>query len=288
MPDQNLRNKISSLGFGCMSLTGEQDLTNSLIHKAIDHGITFFDTADMYNGGKNEQWLGKALKGKREQIVLATKVGHVWDEHSYEWAPSYERVIGGCEDSLRRLQTDHIDLYQLHGGTLEDPIDDLIEAMEELKSAGKIREWGVSSIRPNVIREYLNRANPFSFMMQYSLLDRRPEESCKALLDQHDTALLARGPIAKGLLAGKPARPYLDHSEEEVQKIQQLLEEASDPLTLALHFLKYDPIVTSAVVGVRTPQQLDDILKASDTAVSEDRIREVAALIPAHKYTKHR
>src|SRR6202034_3432729 len=98
--------------------------------------------------------------------------------------------------------TDYIDLYQLHGGTIDDPIDETIEAFELLQQQGKIRYYGISSIRPNVISEYVQRSNIISVMMQYSLLDRRPEESCLQLLQQNNIGVLARGSVAGGLLAG--------------------------------------------------------------------------------------
>src|SRR5439155_6440883 len=112
----------------------------------------------------------------------------------------------------------YIDLYQLHGGTINDPIDDSIEAFELLKQQGKIRFYGVSSIRPNVIREWIKRSSIVSVMMQYSLLDRRPEEACLDLLLQNNIGVVTRGSLAQGLLLGKPLKPYLGFSEEQVQK----------------------------------------------------------------------
>jgi aryl-alcohol dehydrogenase-like predicted oxidoreductase len=168
---------VSELSFGCMSLGNDANENTLIIRRAIDHGINLFDTADLYQKGYNEETLGKALAGIRTQVYAATKVGNQWksDESGWEWKADKTYILQAVEESLKRLKTDYIDLYQLHGGTLEDPIDDIIEAFEVLKKAGKIRYYGISSIRPNVIKEYAKRSGISSVMTQYSLLDRRPE-----------------------------------------------------------------------------------------------------------------
>src|SRR5690606_13042544 len=122
------------------------------------------------------------------EIILATKVGNRFEEgkKGWSWDPSKKYIKSAVKDSLRRLQTDYIDLYQLHGGTIDDPIDETIEAFEELKQEGIIRYYGISSIRPNVIREYVQKSNIVSVMMQHSLLDRRPEESVLELLAENN------------------------------------------------------------------------------------------------------
>src|SRR5690606_31846925 len=125
-------------------------------------------------------------------------------------------------------QTDHIDLYQLHGGTIDDPIDETIDAFETLRTAGKIRYYGISSIRPNVIREYVSRSNISTVMMQYSLLDRRPEESCLPLLAEKRITVLARGTVAGGLLINKAPKEYLEHPQQQVEQTQQQLQQIAD------------------------------------------------------------
>ncbi|HJT74720.1 MAG TPA: aldo/keto reductase, partial [Chitinophaga sp.] len=185
---------VSEISFGCMSLGTDSAANAQLIHRALELGINFFDTADLYQQGENEKQLGNALKGKRAEALIATKAGNQWNsDGSWNWNPHPDYLRKALEDSLRRLQTDYIDLYQLHGGTLEDPIDDIIALFEELKQQGKIRYYGISSIRPNVIREYVARSGIVSVMMQYSLVDRRPEESCFPLLLEHNISVLARG-----------------------------------------------------------------------------------------------
>lgn len=185
---------VSEIGFGCMSL-GSDDAANArLIHHACEQGVNFFDTADLYEHGQNETSVGKALQDRRSAVIIATKVGNQWKEDGsgWDWNPKKAYIIAAVEASLQRLQTDYIDLYQLHGGTLDDPIDETIAAFETLQQQGKIRYYGISSIRPNVIREYVQRSHIVSVMMQYSLLDRRPEETCLPLLQENNIGVLAR------------------------------------------------------------------------------------------------
>ena len=187
--------KISRIAFGSMSLSMGESAGIQLIYEAIGMGVNFFDTADLYDKGANEEMVGKALKDQRSKVVLATKVGNQWraDGSGWDWNPSKEYILECVDKSLKRLQTDYIDLYQLHGGTLEDPIDDVIETFESLQAQGKIRYYGISSIRPNVIREYVKRSSIVSVMSQYSLLDRRPEESVFPLLKEKNIGVLVRG-----------------------------------------------------------------------------------------------
>src|SRR5690606_1820086 len=120
----------------------------------------------------------------------------------WSWDPSKQWITEAVHKSLKRLQANYIDVFQLHGGTLDDDIDEVIDTMESLKKEGLIREYGISSIRPNVIERFLNKSNAVSVMMQYSLLDRRPEEWF-SLLEKKPTSLLSRGTLAKGLLTNE-------------------------------------------------------------------------------------
>ena len=259
---------ISKIGFGCMSLQPTQKDFPFLIDQAIDNGINFFDTADLYDAGQNEINIGKAVRAKRNKVIIATKVGNQLraDGTGWDWNPRKKYIITAAEQSLRRLQTDYIDLYQLHGGTIEDPIDETIEAFELLQQQGKIRHYGISSIRPNVIREYVERSNIVSVMMQYSLVDRRPEETCLALLKKNNIGVLARGTVAGGLLAGKTATPYLGFSEAEIMTVSKAVQAVTPPnsnaATTAIRFVLQQPAISSAVVGVRTENQLKEVLQA--------------------------
>lgn len=286
---------ISHIGLGCMSLPVDEVQGLALLHRAMDLGINFLDTADIYQHGKNEVIVGKAIRDRRVKIILASKVGNVnrADGRSLDWNPSKEHILSGIEASLKRLNTDYIDLYQLHGGTIQDNIDETIEAFEQLKQQGKIRHYGISSIRPNVIREYIQRSSIVSVMMQYSLLDRRPEEECLDLIYQNNIGVLARGSVAQGLLIGKPSKTYLALDERQVRKSTDAVSSLSGNLrTCAQTSIRYvlrHPAVTSAVVGASTIQQLED---AAGTMFSPELTVEEMDLLKKSgspdKYRDHR
>jgi aryl-alcohol dehydrogenase-like predicted oxidoreductase len=285
---------VSEIGFGCMSL-GHDDVDNArLIHHALDLGINFFDTADLYEHGQNEMTVGKALQAKRAAVIIASKVGNQWKEDGsgWNWNPGKDYIIAAVEASLKRLQTDYIDLYQLHGGTLEDPIDETIAAFETMQQQGKIRYYGISSIRPNVIREYVKRSHMVSVMMQYSLLDRRPEETCFPLLLENNIGVLARGSVAKGLLVDKPAAPYLNYTEEAVEAaaaINALSSPSRGAAQTALRFVLQQPAISSAIVGIRTAAQLEDALRAVQApALQPEEIVALKQVIPVNRYEQHR
>lgn len=286
---------VSCIGFGSMSLKEGSAVAEKLVREALDGGINYFDTADLYEKGHNEEIIGKALKGKRNEAVIATKVGNRWkkDGSGWDWDPRKEYILSAVEDSLRRLGTGHIDLYQLHGGTIEDPIDETIEAFELLVQQGKIRYYGISSIRPNVIRAWTERSRIVSVMMQYSLLDRRPEESCLDLLHGKGIAVLARGAVAQGLLVDKPSKPYLDHNEAAVRRAAEAVQSMSGPersaAQTAAGFVLNHPAITSAVVGIRTHQQLQEALHIPAVPpLSSTELQTLQTAAPALVYKEHR
>ncbi|SEA65778.1 aldo/keto reductase [Pedobacter hartonius] len=286
--------KVSRIGFGCMSLTGSTKENELIVHQALEMGINYFDTADLYENGENEKKTGSLIRSRRDQVVLATKVGNQYraDGSGWDWNPSKEHILSSVEASLKRLQTDYIDLYQLHGGTIDDPIDETIGAFELLKQQGKIRYYGISSIRPNVIREYVKRSAIVSVMMQYSLLDRRPEEECFELLEHHGISVLSRGSIAQGLLVDKPSKPYLGWSAEEVSQaaaaVQQVTGKGSMAQTAIRFVLQHQP-VSSAVIGIRTLAQLEDITAASDLSpLTAEEMNLLAGVRASQRYSEHR
>ena len=281
---------VSEVAFGCMSLGSDQRENNQLIRQAFDQGIHFFDTADLYDRGRNEETVGKAIKDFRHEVVLATKVGNQWKAggSGWIWNPRKSYILKAVDESLQRLQTDYIDLYQLHGGTIDDPIDETIEAFEQLQAAGKIRYYGISSIRPNTIREYINRSNMVSVMMQYSLLDRRPEESCLDLLQQANISVITRGTLAKGLLIDKPAKDYLGYSQIEIEKMQQTALTLGNPITAALYYVLQHPAIASAVIGMRSMQQLEGIHKGYIKAIPQEDLQQLAEQLEPNVYAKHR
>lgn len=287
--------KISQVSFGCMSLTASGKENDTLIGKAIRGGINLFDTADLYEKGQNELLLGNAVKHCRKDIVLSTKVGNKWKEDGsgWDWCPDKKHILSAVDESLKRLQTDYIDLYMLHGGTINDPFDETIEAFEILKDSGKIRSYGLSSIRPNVIREFIEKSNIAAVMTQYSLLDTRPEEETLQLLQQNNVGILARGTLASGLLVDKPAEDYLGISKNEVaalqQKMSNVVANGRTKSETAMRYAIDNPAVTTAVIGIRTLKQLEDALTgANATPLTAGELKILQELHLPIFYTEHR
>ncbi|WP_088035688.1 aldo/keto reductase [Evansella clarkii] len=291
---------VSEIGFGCMSLTGNYTVDERIIHEAIDGGVNYFDTADLYDFGMNEETIGKAIKEKRQDIVLATKGGNEWGKgiDGWRWNPSKDYLKNAVKDSLRRLNTDYLDLYQLHGGTIEDPVEETIEAFEDLVKEGAIRYYGISSIRPNVIKAYAEKSNIVSIMMQYSLLDRRPEEWF-GLLNESNISVIARGPVAKGLLTDQFEQRlkedgYLSYSNEELKKtLGDLNKEAkSHEISLqqmALRYVAGQPVVAAAIPGASKISQVKDNISAAEVPpLSEGLVEKLQRITKEDFYENHR
>ncbi|SES82014.1 Predicted oxidoreductase [Oceanobacillus limi] len=294
--------QISELTLGCMSLGTNKEEAANIIDHALDYGINHLDTADLYDFGLNEEIVGNAIKGKRKDIILTTKVGNHFskDKKDWYWDPSKEHIMNGLKDSLRRLQTDYIDFYMLHGGTIDDPVDESIEAFEQLKKEGYIRAYGISSIRPNVIREYVKRSNIDGIMMQYNLFDRRPEAEILNLLQENQISLLARGPLAKGMLSNraleqidkKAKEGFLDYSQEELTDIirdaSNNLEQVPTLNALALKFVLQHPAVATAVFGASSVEQVrENVELGSDEKLNENLYNWLKQLTKEMNYQQH-
>lgn len=291
--------QVSEIGLGCMSLGTEENKALSIIDEALANGINFLDTADLYDAGRNEELVGKAIRHRRSDIVLATKVGNrrIEGQDGWSWDPSKTYIIQAVKESLRRLGTDYIDLYQLHGGMIEDPIEETIDAFETLKKEGVIRHYGISSIRPNVIREFVQRSNIVSVMNQYSMLDRRAEETVLPLLGDKGIGLIARGPLAGGILtergASKAEREYLGYCREELPTIrQQLLDLTGDNYSLAQLAIRYalrDPAVSVVIPGASSSEQLRSNVSAAEAPeLTNETVQAIRAITRPNTYTAHR
>lgn len=288
--------EISELSLGCMSLPTSVDEARPVIEAALEHGINYFDTADLYDKGVNEEVVGECLKPYRDQVYIATKVGNRWNEKGdgWYWDASKEHIEEGIKDSLRRLKTDYIDLYQLHGGTIDDPWDDIIETFEKLKQEGLIREYGISSIRPNVFQPFFEKSNGISNMMQYSIFDRRPEEFFP-FFEEKKVSVVTRGSIAQGLLTNewkrrvKKINSYLNYSKEELVSILEKIEkEFGSVHKAAIAFNLSQPAVASIVVGARTKEQLLTNIKAYEEAQTIQGLSFIQTITKQNIYTDHR
>lgn len=299
--------KVSSLCLGCMMFGGKTDATESarIIDRALDAGINFLDTANVYNLGKSEEATGKALKnsGKRREVFLATKVHWKMGEGVNDWGNSRRHIIEQCEESLRRLQTDHIDLYQIHRPQPDIPIDEALRALDDLIRAGKVRYIGSSTFAAWQVVEALWVSkelglNRFvSEQPPYNLLDRRIERELLPMAQTFGIAVIPWSPLAGGLLTGKYRRgeeppagsrfadyesnPLLRRRMTEriwdvIEGLQPLAEEKGVTLSqLALAWCMQRPGVTSPIIGPRTMEQLEDNLGALDVTFSEDELKRV-------------
>lgn len=286
--------KASRIGFGCMSLPADEKEAIPVLHKAIDAGINYLDTADIYNDGINEMIIAKAIQGKRDKIIIASKAGNVRrSDGGLDWNPTKKHILSCIDRSLERLNTDYIDLYQLHGGTINDNIDETIEAFELLILQGKIRYYGISSIRPNVIKEYIHRSSIVSVMTQYSLLDRRPEEETLDLLHKNNIGVMVRGSVAQGLLMDKPAKTYLDYSAGDVAKMAAVVHGISNKersaTQSAIKYVLHNKAVTSAVVGMRTIEQVEEAINTLNVPdLTPSEMEKLKNVLKPNTYKEHR
>lgn len=287
---------VSEIALGCMSLPNDRKDAQAIVDEALEFGINYFDTADLYGKGQNEKIVGQCLAGKRQDIILATKVGNQWEPDTGEvtWNPSAEYIKAQVHNSLRRLNTDYIDLYQLHGGMITDPSDETIDAFESLKREGLIREYGISSIRPNVIKRFLEKSAIASIMMQYSLLDRRPEEFLPEI-GAAGVSVVTRGTLAKGLLTSEAlvraenTDGYMDYSQPElVQVLKELLSVETNLNALALHAALHHGTVASVAAGASSPAQIRDTIDAYNTSISNEQIEAAKNITKQATYKEHR
>lgn len=279
-----------------MSLPTDQTVANKIIQVALENDITYFDTADLYDKGENEKIVGNALKDKRQNIILATKVGNRLNKSGdgWSWDPSKEWITEAVHASLKRLHTDYIDVYQLHGGTMEDNVDEVIDTMESLQKEGLIREYGISSIRPNVIERFLSKSNAVSVMMQYSLLDRRPEEWF-SLLENNSATLFSRGTLAKGLLTkeglsrASKTEDYLSYSQQELLETLKELNDLEAPLSsIAQHYVLQNDVTGSMILGASSEKQLLESLQSYHLEVPESILQKASELTKKDIYKEHR
>lgn len=290
--------EISELGLGCMSLGTDYKKAQPIIESAIDNGITYFDTADIYDQGVNEEIVGQALKKhqNRDDIVIGTKVGNrLTDDGHMTWDPSKKHIKESVKGSLKRLGLNHLDLYQLHGGTIDDPLDETISAFDELKQEGYIRAYGISSIRPNVIDYYLKNSQIETLMSQFNLIDNRPES---LINDVHDkqVKILARGPVFKGLLTSKSVdvidekfkNGVLDYTQDELGSTIASIKELESNLTaLSFKYLTSHDAMGSIIVGASSVEQLEENVRNYYKEISLDQIKFARNRVKDIEYTQH-
>jgi aryl-alcohol dehydrogenase-like predicted oxidoreductase len=299
--------KVSPYALGAMMFgaAGNPDHDDSIriIHKALDAGINFIDTAEAYSNGESEEIVGKALKGRRDDVVLATKVRPFYmamGDDPNQRGNSRRYITTAVENSLRRLQTDYIDLYQIHRPDPDTDIEETLSALSDLIHAGKVRAIGSSTMPASDIVEaqwVAERRGLERFRAEqppYSILDRGIEAEVLPIAQRYGMGILVWSPLAQGLLTGRVRKgqqtdlrrtAMFSHMRDErrldaVEKIIPLADEAGLPMThLAMAFAIAHPGVTSAIIGPRTMEQLDDLLASVDVTLTDeiiDRIDEIA------------
>jgi aryl-alcohol dehydrogenase-like predicted oxidoreductase len=264
-----------------------------VVHAALDSGINFFDTADIYDKGHSEEFLGRALGKRRREVVIATKFGMKFDDTHYGAKPDYVRQA--AEDSLQRLGTDYIDLYQLHQPDPETPVADTLGALEELQRAGKVREIGCSNFTAAQIREAGGKFA--SVQNQYSLFHREPEAEVLPECERRHIAFLPYFPLANGLLTGKyrKGRPLPKGSrgdagwgpkmftEENLEKVERLVQFAEGHghtlLELAFSWLAAKPVVASVIAGATSPAQVRANASAASWKLTSDDLAQIDKLM---------
>ena len=292
--------EVSTVALGCMSLGVDKPKAEHILRRALELGVTLFDTADLYDHGVNEEIVGETLRGVRGQVVIATKVGNRWrpDGSGSSWDPSAKYILQAVRESLRRLKTDYIDLYVLHGGTIEDPAEETALAFERLQKEGVIRAWGISSIRPNVVRRFSamaegGTAGITSEMVQYSVLDRRPEEEILQTARAAGMGVLARGAMAGGLLGGKPPGEYLGLAASEVKTCQDAVRAIcgsdKEMAKTAVRFVLSHAAVTAVVAGASSVEQVEANVAAADSPpVSRQDQAALREAVRQLHYASHR
>ena len=271
--------RVSLVGLGCnnFGMRIDEAATHRVVSASLNAGINFFDTADIYGSTKSEEFLGRALKGRREHAIVATKFGMAVDERRKGARPEYVRRA--CDDSLKRLATDHIDLYQLHQPDPSVPIADTLAAMNDLVQAGKVKEIGCSNFSAEQLDEAARAiktgaARFVSVQNEYSLLHREPERSVLPACQRLGLAFLPFFPLASGLLTGKyepgkgapkDSRLALSWTSRFTSDRNVAMAEALKTfaaarghslLELAMSWLASRPQISSVIAGATSPEQV--------------------------------
>jgi aryl-alcohol dehydrogenase-like predicted oxidoreductase len=307
--------EVSTLTLGTMMFGswGNEDVEACvrMVDRAIDAGITTFDTADIYDAGHSEEILGQAIRGRRDGLVIATKCGNPMSDDPSQRGLSRRWVVQACEDSLRRLGVDCIDLYQMHRPDPETPFEDTLQAFDELITAGKIRAFGTSTFSAAQIEAMqdvaasIGTAGPISEQPPYSILALGIETSGLPACRLYDIGVLVWAPLNGGWLTGKyqgedadafsraARKPeHFDHRDAEMRQTKRSIVTSLTEIAtgsgislkqLALGFVLHDPVVSAAIIGPRTPEQLDDLLAAGHVELEDAVVEAIGALVqPGH------
>ena len=296
--------KISLAGLGCnnFGMRCDTEQTRAVVHRALDEGVTFFDTADIYgNRGGSEELLGKALGKRRREVVVATKFGMPMGAGPYERGASRRYIMAAAEASLRRLDTDYLDVYQLHQPDSDTPQEETLAALDDLVRAGKVRYLGNSNFSGWQVADadWISRtrslARYVSAQNQYNLLDRRIERDLLPACQKFGLGMLPYFPLASGFLTGKYHRgaeapkgtrlalmqPMAKQvmTEQNFTTLERLEEFARGRghtlVELAMSWLACQPVVSSVISGATRPEQVTENVKACGWKLTHEEMKEV-------------
>jgi len=301
--------RVSAVGLGCnnFGMKIDKDATAVVVNKAIDSGITLFDTADVYGGTKSEEFLGAALGDRRKRVVIATKFGFgpiVGDDAATKGG-SRRWIMRACEDSLRRLGTDYIDLYQYHTPDANTPMDETLRALDDLVHQGKVRYIGSSNLAGWQVAdaEWIARAHNLtrfvSAQNQYNLLDRSVEKELAPACRKYGIGILPYFPLASGFLSGKYRRGspppegtrlalwgrrgeaiMSEGNFGILEKLEGFAQaRGKTMLDLAFGWLLSHDYVPSVIAGATTPEQIEANVAAGEWRLAEDEMTQVDALL---------
>ncbi|MFI7564807.1 aldo/keto reductase [[Kitasatospora] papulosa] len=292
---------LGAMMFGAMGNPDHEESVR-IIHKALDAGINFVDTADVYSRGESEEIVGKALKGRRDEVVLATKAHLPMGDDPNQRGNSRRWLVRALEDSLRRLGTDHVDLFQVHRPSPDTDVEETLSALTDLVRVGKVRSIGASTFPASDIVEaqwVSERRGLERFRTEqppYSILNRGIEREVLPACERYGMGALVWSPLAGGLLTGRyrkgltpdthrAAYGFKHLSDERrldaVEALIPVAEDAGMPLThLATAFAIAHPGVTSAIIGPRTMNHLDDLLAGAETELDDETLDRIDAIVP--------
>ncbi len=310
---------VSEVALGTMQFGGKmnmgnlgQDDTTRMVKQALDSGINFIDTADVYSLGESETLLGNALKGIRDEIVLATKVRLPMGGDFNHSGATRVNIRREVEASLRRLQTGHIDLYQVHGWDSNTPLEETLRTLDDLVRQGKVCYIGLSNLMSwqaataVMLQERLGLEKYVTAQMYYSLVGRGLEYEFQSFAEYHNIGILVWSPLAGGFLAGKYTRAnpapggsrfadagqFVPFDKEMGYRVVDTLKEVAarhgaSPARVAIAWLLGRPAVSSVIIAARKAEQLEDNIRAVDLRLSDDDVRLLdAALDPGVPYPK--
>lgn len=313
----NIQEELSAIGVGCWNFGGDWDKSDDdnaikIVHAAIDAGINLFDIAPVYGWFHAEKILGKALKaGKRERVIIASKCGLLWDEnHVTQNNLSKKSLLNEIDGSLKRLQTDYIDIYQLHWPDHNTPIEETVDALQEIKKAGKIRYIGLSNFSQEDVKEFMSMIEINSQQGLYNMLERntksyhnipleyKTEKEMLKTVREEGQAFFPYSPLFQGLLTGRfkkdrnfSARDIRNENPKLsghlfktyydcIEKLKKISSEAGKPLyEIAMNWLRQKPEVTTVIGGVSSVDQLNGNLHSLTWDIDDDLMKKIDRVI---------